>query len=85
MRQARRFGALVAVISFLALLWPLVLSLIVSNPTATLWIYGVAILADLALFVLWLILAIRYSHRAGQGELFELPFARRVTGTRAQR
>ena len=82
LRQARRFGALALVIGFAALLWPLLLSLVIASPVATLWIYGVAILADLALFVLWLYLAVRYSQRAANGELFEIPPFTRRTGTR---
>jgi hypothetical protein len=85
MKQARWFGALVAVIGFVALFWPLAFSLIVSNPTATLWIYGVAIIADLALLVLWLVLAIRYSQRAGNAELFNIPWIARMTGRTAQK
>jgi uncharacterized membrane protein len=81
MRQARWFGALAAVIGFAALLWPLLLSLVIANPTATIWIYGVAMLADLTLFVLWLVLAMRYSQRAEQGELFDVPWVARITGT----
>jgi hypothetical protein len=85
MRQARWFGALSAVIGFGALLWPLLLSMIVANATAALWIYGVAILADLALFVLWLVLAMRYSQRAGNGDLFEIPWVARITGPAARK
>jgi hypothetical protein len=80
LRQARWFGALSLVLGLVALLWPLVLSVLIGSPTLTLWIYGIAILADLALFVLWLILAIRYSQRAANGELFELAYLRRMTG-----
>jgi hypothetical protein len=85
LRQARWFGALSALVGCAALLWPLLLSMLVGNLTATLWIYGVAILADLALFVLWLVLAMRYSQRAGNGELFEVPWVTRITGTRLQK
>jgi hypothetical protein len=85
MRQARWFGALAAVIGFVALFWPLAISLIVANPTATIWIYGVAIIADLALFVLWLVLAIRYSQRAGNAELFDIPWVARMTGRTARK
>lgn len=81
MRQARWFGALFAVIGFVALLWPLVLSMLVANAGATLWIYGLAIVIDIALFVLWLVLTIRYSQRAGNGELFEISWISRMTGT----
>jgi len=85
MRQARWFGALASVIGFAALLWPLVLSMLIANATATIWIYGVAILADLALFVLWVVLAMRYSQRAERGELFDIPWVARITGTSVQK
>ncbi len=65
-------------------MWPLVLSVFVGNVVATLWIYVLALLLDVALFVLWLVLAIRYSQRAARGETFEIPFVERfiaATGT----
>jgi hypothetical protein len=85
MRQARWFGALSAVVGFVALLWPLLLSMLVANAMATLWIYGLAIIADLALFVLWIVLAMRYSQRAGNGDLFEIPWVARMTGSAARK
>ena len=68
--------------ALVALSWPLVASVFVANTTATIWIYTVAMLADVALFVLWLMLAVRYSQRAGRGDLFEIPWVARLTGTR---
>lgn len=62
------------------MVWPLVFSVVVANVTATLWIYVLAILIDGALFVLWLILALRYSQRAARGESFEIPFIERFVG-----
>jgi hypothetical protein len=85
LHQARWFGAFFAGAGFVALLWPLVLSMAVANLTATLWIYGLAILADITLFVLWLVLAMHYSQRAGNGELFEIPWIARVTGSAARK
>jgi hypothetical protein len=85
MRQALGFGILSSLIGFAALLWPLVLSMLVSNLIATLWIYGVAIIADLALLVFWILLAIRYSQQAGRGELFDVPWVARLTGTSVQK
>lgn len=61
-------------------MWPLLLSVVLTNVTATIWIYVFAMLADIALFVLWLVLAIRYSQRAARGELFEIPVVSRFTG-----
>jgi hypothetical protein len=82
LRQAMWFGLLSGVIALVAFAWPLLLSLLVENLLATLWIYGIAMVADIALFVLWLYLAMRYSQRAGRGELFEIPLVARLTGTR---
>ncbi|HTC30310.1 MAG TPA: hypothetical protein VK702_06240 [Candidatus Acidoferrum sp.] len=81
MRQALGFGMLSSVVGLAALLWPLVLSTLVGNVVATLWIYGLAMLIDLALLVLWIVLALRYSQRAGRGELFDVPWVARLTGT----
>lgn len=81
MRQALGFGILSSVIGLAAFLWPLILSMLVSNVIATLWIYGVAMLVDLVLLVLWVLLAVRYSQRAGRGELFDVPWVARLTGT----
>jgi hypothetical protein len=81
MRQALGFGVLSSVVGLAALLWPLVLSTLVGNVVATLWIYGLAMLIDLALLVLWIVLALRYSQRAARGELFDVPWVARLTGT----
>lgn len=81
MRQALGFGILSSVVGFAALLWPLLVSLVASNVVATLWIYGIAMLADLVLLAMWVLLAARYSQRAGRGELFEVPWVARLTGT----
>lgn len=83
MRQALGFGILSSAIGLAALLWPLVLSGLIANVVATLWIYGVAMLVDLALLVVWMVLAIRYSQRAARGELFDVPWVARLTGTSA--
>ena len=85
LRQARWFGALAAVIALVALLWPMILSMLVADATATLWIYAIAILADVAFFVLWLFLAIRYSQRAANGQLFEIHYLTRLTGSRLRK
>ncbi len=80
LRQALWFGNLSALTALVALVWPLVISLAVTNVVATIWIYVLAMLADIALFVLWLVLAIRYSQQAVRGELFEIPVVSRITG-----
>lgn len=80
LRQALWFGNLSALTALVALIWPLLLSVVVSNVMVTIWIYVLAMLADIALFVLWLVLAIRYSQRAARGELFEIPVVSRITG-----
>ena len=82
-RQALGFGILSSAIGLAALLWPLVLSVLIGNIVATLWIYGVAMIVDLTLLVVWLVLAIRYSQRAGRGELFDVAWVARLTGTTA--
>ena len=80
-RQALGFGILSSAIGLAALVWPLVLSVLLGNVVATLWIYGLAMLIDLALLVIWLLLALRYSRRAARGELFDVPWVARLTGT----
>lgn len=81
-RQAVRFGVVSTVIGFAALLWPLVLSLLFANLTATLVFYGLAIVLDFALFVMWLKRAIGYSKRAARGETFSLqPLRQQPTRT----
>lgn len=83
MRQALGFGILSSLIGLVALLWPLVLSALIANVVATLWIYGFAMLVDLVLLVVWMVLAVRYSQRAARGELFDVPWVARLTGTSA--
>jgi hypothetical protein len=83
MRQALGFGILSSAIGLVALVWPLVLSALVANVVATLWIYGIAMILDLALLALWIVLAVRYSQRAARGELFDVPWVARLTGTSA--
>jgi hypothetical protein len=85
MRQALGFGLLSSLIGFLALIWPLVLSALVANVVATLWIYGLAMIVDLALLVLWIVLAVRYSQRAARGDLFDVPWVARLTGTSVEK
>ena len=69
-----------ALTALVALAWPLIISLAVTNVLATIWIYALAMLVDIALFVLWLVLAIRYSQQAARGELFEIPVVSKITG-----
>jgi hypothetical protein len=83
MRQALGFGILSSAIGLVALLWPLLLSALVANVVATLWIYGIAMIVDLALLAVWIFLAVRYSQRAARGELFDVPWVARLTGTSA--
>jgi MFS family permease len=80
MRQALWFGVLASVVGLAALLWPLLATFLVTNVTATIWLYVLALLIDLGLLVLWLVLAARYSRRAGNGELFDVPWVVRLTG-----
>ena len=71
--QALWFGVVSSLVGLAALLWPLLFSLLVPNLSAVLWVYGLAMAVDCALFVVWLVLAMRYSQRAARGALFELP------------
>ena len=71
-RQAVAFGLRWTAIWIGALLWPLIVSLLAGNITATLVLYVVAILVDIVLFVVWLRAAVRYSRRAARGETFSL-------------
>ena len=80
MRQALWFGLIAVAIGCAALFWPMLASFFVTNVALTIWLYVLAMLADIALFVLWLVLALRYSRRAGRGELFDVPWAARLTG-----
>jgi hypothetical protein len=85
MRQALWFGNFAVAIAFVALLWPLLASFIIPDATFTIWIYAVAMVADVVLFVGWLVLALRYSRRAAHGDLFDVPWVVRLTGTRSQK
>lgn len=85
MRQALGFGMLSSAIGLAAFIWPLVLSAILANVVATLWIYGVAMIVDLVLLVVWIVLALRYSQRAARGELFDVPWVARLTGTSVEK
>lgn len=84
-RQALWFGILAATAAFVALLWPLVASAIVGTLAgsavvgATIWIYGVAFVLDLAAFAVVLVLAVGYSRRAARGEMFEIPLVSGIT------
>ena len=86
-RQALWFGILAGVVAFVALAWPLVISAVVASfapaaggtITATIWIYVVAMLLDLAVFGVILSLAAGYSRRASRGEMFEIPLVSQIT------
>lgn len=85
-RQALRFGLTWTAIGIVALIWPLIVALIIGNVLATLIVYGVAIVLDCAVFVVWLRRALRYSKQAARGETFTVtpPFSptRRVEAKR---
>ena len=82
LRQALWFGIMSAAVGIVAFAWPLIPTVFIGSALATIWLYVLAMVIDVALFVLWLTLAIRYSQRAGRGELFEIPWVARLTGTR---
>ncbi|HKU68209.1 MAG TPA: hypothetical protein VJP85_10570 [Candidatus Baltobacteraceae bacterium] len=71
-RQALAFGVRSAIWATIALVWPLVLSLLAGNLTATIVFYIVAMVLDVVLFVLWLKRALEYSKRASRGETFAI-------------
>lgn len=81
-RQALKFGVRSALWGTLALVWPLVLSLLTGNPTVTLVVYGIAIVLDFVLFAGWLKRALWYSKRASRGETFALRPSPTVSVTR---
>lgn len=85
MRQALWFGLGSAAIGFVALMWPLLASFFITNVTAMIWVYAFAMLVDAALFTLWLVLVARYSRRASNGELFDVPWVARLTGASSQK
>jgi hypothetical protein len=85
MRQALWFGNCGVSIAFVALVWPLLASFLVTDVGITIWLYAFAMLLDLAIFVVWLVLALRYSRRAAHGEMFDVPWVARLTGTRSQK
>jgi hypothetical protein len=70
--QALSFGVRWAAIACAALVWPLLVSLLVGNPTAIIVVYALAIVLDAVLFVVWLRSALRYSKLAARGETFSL-------------
>lgn len=71
-RQALRFGLTWSAIGLAALLWPLVFSLLVGSMPATVAAYTLAIVVDIAVFVIWLRRAVGYSKRARRGETFNI-------------
>ena len=71
-RQALAFGLWSSAIGFVALFWPLVLSLLIGNATVTIVLYAIALVLDVVLLALWFVHALRYSKRAARGETFEL-------------
>jgi hypothetical protein len=85
MRQALWFGNLAVAIAVAAFTWPLAVSFFVGDPTLVIWVYAVAMALDTVAFVTWLVLAIRYSRRAAHGDLFDIPWVVRITGTRSQK
>jgi hypothetical protein len=81
MHQARWFGPISSIVGLIAFTWPIVVTLVLANVSATLWLYGFAMILDVVLFVVWLILALRYSRQAAQAKLFTIPLVARLTGT----
>ncbi|HZZ00770.1 MAG TPA: hypothetical protein VFE36_14485 [Candidatus Baltobacteraceae bacterium] len=85
MQQALWFGLESAVAGLVALVWPLIASFFISGVTAMIWVYAAAMVLDVALFAFWLVLVARYSRRASNGELFDVPWVVRLTGASSQK
>jgi hypothetical protein len=85
MRQALWFGLAAAVVGVVALMWPLLGSLFISNVTVMIVVYAFAMTVDVALLAVWLVLAGRYSRRSSNGELFDVPWIVRLTGASSQK
>jgi hypothetical protein len=81
-RQARNFGLRSVIWGTLALVWPLVLSLLTRDITATIVFYAIALVIDVVLFAIWLKRALEYSKRASRGETFSLRAPKRQNATR---
>jgi hypothetical protein len=82
MRQALWFGNATAAASIVALAWPLLASFVVADVGVVIRLYMAALVIDTALFLYWLVHAVRYSRRAANGDLFEIEWIARITGTR---
>ena len=84
-RQALWFGILAGAAAFVALVWPLLITGLIGASgsgaviAATIWIYVLAFVIDITLFAVVLTLALRYSRRAAQGEMFEIPIVSGIT------
>jgi hypothetical protein len=85
MHQALWFGVIATAMGCVALAWPLFASLATSDAAVTIWIYALAFILDCGGFIVWLVLAVRYSRRAERGELFDVPWVARLTGARSQK
>jgi hypothetical protein len=85
MHQAFWFGAISFAVGMVALCWPLLASFVVTSVAVTIWLYAVAMLADVGLFVMWLVLAVRYARRSSRGELFDVPWVVRLTGASSRK
>jgi len=81
MHQAFWFGLISGALAVAALLWPLLASFVISNVTITIWVYAIALLLDGGLLTWWFVLAARYSRRAAHGDLFDVPWVSRLTGS----
>lgn len=75
-RQALVFGVCAALCYAVLLAVPLLI--VIADPAistgTTVLVYGIGLSADVAGFVLWVFLTVRYASRAGRGELFSIPF-----------
>jgi hypothetical protein len=81
LRQALWFGNALAAAWLVALLWPLLLTFVFPDMTATLWFYGLGMLIDTVLLIASIVAALRYSRRAARGAFFVIPWLARLTGS----
>ena len=74
-RQALVFGLLASVAFVIVLALPLLAVLAVPSISAgaTITVYGVGLLADMAAAIAWLVIGLRFAARAARGDLFSVP------------
>jgi len=75
-RQATLFGIVASLTFFVLLALPFLVAIAMGGTlgtTGTIVLYTIFLVVDLIALILWAVLAIRWSVRAGRGELFTIP------------